>query len=96
MALASSVLMFAGSPQAFLGVASAQESLFLLMDILPAYARQLKGELEQTLIVQFADFFTAARALRAISQAGLFPANCRISIRRRRSTPADDPVRHWA
>ena len=37
MALASSVLMFAGSPQTFLGVASAQESLFLLMDILPAY-----------------------------------------------------------
>jgi alkyldihydroxyacetonephosphate synthase len=28
--------------------------------------------------VQFADLFTAARALRAISQAGLFPANCRI------------------
>ena len=28
--------------------------------------------------VQFADFFTAARALRVISQAGLFPANCRI------------------
>jgi hypothetical protein len=42
--------MFAGSPQAFLGVASAQESLFLLMDILPAYVRQLGGELEQTLI----------------------------------------------
>ena len=49
MALASSVLMFAGSPQAFLGVASAQESLFLLIDILPAYVRQLRGELEQTL-----------------------------------------------
>jgi len=28
--------------------------------------------------VQFADFFAAARALRAISQAGLYPANCRI------------------
>jgi alkyldihydroxyacetonephosphate synthase len=28
--------------------------------------------------VQFRDFFTAARALRAISQAGLYPANCRI------------------
>jgi alkyldihydroxyacetonephosphate synthase len=28
--------------------------------------------------VHFADFFTAARALRAISQAGLYPANCRI------------------
>ncbi len=28
--------------------------------------------------VRFADFFTAARAVRAISQAGLFPANCRI------------------
>ena len=50
MALASSVWMFAGSPQAFLGIASAQESLFLLMNILPAYARQLRGELAQTLI----------------------------------------------
>ena len=28
--------------------------------------------------VQFPDFFTAANALRAISQAGLYPANCRI------------------
>ena len=28
--------------------------------------------------VQFPDFFTAAKALRAISQAGLYPANCRI------------------
>src|SRR5215470_16952301 len=28
--------------------------------------------------VQFPDFFTAARVLRAISQAGLYPANCRI------------------
>lgn len=28
--------------------------------------------------VQFADFFTAARALRDVSQAGLYPANCRI------------------
>jgi len=28
--------------------------------------------------VRFADFFAAARAVRAISQAGLYPANCRI------------------
>jgi alkyldihydroxyacetonephosphate synthase len=28
--------------------------------------------------VQFADFFAAARAVRAIAQAGLYPANCRI------------------
>ena len=28
--------------------------------------------------VRFADFFGAARAVRAISQAGLYPANCRI------------------
>src|SRR5215472_1934122 len=28
--------------------------------------------------VRFKDFFTAARALRLISQAGLYPANCRI------------------
>ena len=36
--------------------------------------------------VQFADFFTAARALRAISQAGLFPANCR---------SGDHPIEQW-
>jgi alkyldihydroxyacetonephosphate synthase len=28
--------------------------------------------------VRFGDFFTAARAVRAIAQAGLYPANCRI------------------
>ncbi len=28
--------------------------------------------------VRFADFFTAARALRQLSQAGLYPSNCRI------------------
>ena len=28
--------------------------------------------------VRFTDFFTAARAVRAISQAGLYPSNCRI------------------
>lgn len=28
--------------------------------------------------VRFADFFSAARAVRAISQAGLYPSNCRI------------------
>jgi alkyldihydroxyacetonephosphate synthase len=28
--------------------------------------------------IRFADFFTAARAVRAIAQAGLYPANCRI------------------
>ncbi len=28
--------------------------------------------------IRFADFFAAARAVRAIAQAGLFPANCRI------------------
>ncbi len=28
--------------------------------------------------IQFADFFAAARAVKAISQAGLYPANCRI------------------
>jgi len=28
--------------------------------------------------VRFNDFFSAARAVRAISQAGLYPSNCRI------------------
>ena len=50
MALASSVLMFAGSPQMFLGVATAQESLFILIDILPTYARYVRSDLEQSLI----------------------------------------------
>jgi hypothetical protein len=45
MALASSVLMFAASPQTFLGVASAQESLLLLIDVLPAYGRHFRREL---------------------------------------------------
>ena len=50
MALASSVLMLAGSLQMFVGAASAQETLFLLVDLLPAYGRQLGGQLEQKLI----------------------------------------------
>jgi hypothetical protein len=50
MALPSSVWMLAGSPQAFLGVASGQESLFLFIDILPAYGRNIRSELAQTLI----------------------------------------------
>jgi len=29
-------------------------------------------------VVRFPDFFTAARALRAVAQSGLYPANCRI------------------
>jgi hypothetical protein len=55
MALASSLLIFAGNPQAFLGVASAQESLFVLIDIFPTYGKHLKCELEQTLI-EFSSF----------------------------------------
>ena len=50
MALASLVLMFVGNPQLFLGVASAHESLFLLIDILPAYGRHVSSELGQPLI----------------------------------------------
>jgi hypothetical protein len=50
MTLASSLLIFAGSLQAFLGIASAQEPLFLLIDIIPAYGRHINSELEQTLI----------------------------------------------
>jgi hypothetical protein len=40
---------FAASPQTFLGVVSAQESLLLLIDVLPAYGRHFRRELEQTL-----------------------------------------------
>jgi hypothetical protein len=53
MALASSVLMFAGSPQAFLGVVSAQEGLFLFINILPAYGRYALSEHGRTLIELF-------------------------------------------
>jgi hypothetical protein len=49
MGLVSSVLIFAASPQTFLGVASAQECLLPLIDVLPAYGRHFRRELEQTL-----------------------------------------------
>jgi hypothetical protein len=47
MALASYVLMFAGSPQTFVGYATAQDSWLMLFDILPPYVRQVKSQLEQ-------------------------------------------------
>jgi hypothetical protein len=49
MALASSLLMFAGSPQTILAVATGQQSFLLLVDILPAYGRHVRGELQQNL-----------------------------------------------
>jgi hypothetical protein len=49
MAFASAVLMFAGSPQTFLGAASAQNSLFLTVDIVSVYGRQFSNELGRTL-----------------------------------------------
>jgi alkyldihydroxyacetonephosphate synthase len=61
--------------------------------------------------VLFKDFFTAARALRAISQAGLYPSNCRIldpeeahntgagdgraAIMVLAFESSDHPVEHW-
>ena len=59
MALASSLLMFAGSPQTLLAVATGQESFLVLIDILPAYGRQVTGELQQTLI----DFYFSLQRL---------------------------------
>jgi hypothetical protein len=47
MVFASAVLMLAGSPQTFLGVASAQESLFLVVEILAVYGRHVSNELGQ-------------------------------------------------
>jgi hypothetical protein len=49
MAFASAVLMFAGSPQTFLGVTGAQDSLFLSVDIVSVYGRQFSNELGRTL-----------------------------------------------
>jgi hypothetical protein len=48
MAFGSTVLMLAGSPQTFLGAASAQESLFLVGEILAVYGRHVSNELGQT------------------------------------------------
>jgi hypothetical protein len=45
MVFASAVLMLAGSPQTFLGVASAHESLFLVVEILAVYGRHVSNEL---------------------------------------------------
>jgi hypothetical protein len=49
MVFASAVLMLAGSPQTFLGVASAQESLFPVVEILAVYGRHASNELGQSL-----------------------------------------------
>jgi hypothetical protein len=49
MAFASAILMFAGSPQTFLGAASAQNSLFLFVDVVSVYGRQFSNELGRTL-----------------------------------------------
>jgi hypothetical protein len=49
MVFASAVLMLAGSPQTFLGVASAQESLFPVVEILAVYGRHASNELGETL-----------------------------------------------
>ena len=43
--------------------------------------------------VRFKDFFAAARAVRAISQAGLYPSNCRILDPPRPTTPARPTAR---
>ena len=45
MVFASAVLMLAGSPRTFLGVASAQESLLLVVEILAVYGRHVSNEL---------------------------------------------------
>ena len=50
MALASYVLMFAGSPQTFVGYATAQDSWLMLFDILPPYVRHVRSQLEQRFI----------------------------------------------
>jgi hypothetical protein len=47
MVFASAVLMLAGSPQTLLGVASAQESLFLVVEMLADYGRRASNELGQ-------------------------------------------------
>jgi alkyldihydroxyacetonephosphate synthase len=39
---------------------------------------QLRPRFRAGASIQFKDFFTAARAVRAIAQAGLYPSNCRI------------------
>jgi hypothetical protein len=50
MVFASYVLMFAGIPQTLVGCATAQDSLLTLFDILPAYVRHVRGQLEQRFI----------------------------------------------
>ena len=47
MAFASAVLMFAGSPQTLVGIASAQDSFLLFLDILSGCGRHLWQTLTQ-------------------------------------------------
>jgi hypothetical protein len=51
MVFASAVLMLAGSPQTFLGVANAQESLFLVVETLAVYWRHVSNELGRAQIL---------------------------------------------
>ena len=79
MTIASALLMFAGSPQTFVGYATAQDSLLPLFEILPVYIRNIRSQLEQRLIEvaygdrvrQFLDL--AGRAGRITVQ--FFPVN---------------------
>jgi hypothetical protein len=50
MVFASSVLLFAGSLQTLPALAGANDSLFLAINVLPAYGRQFKCDLKQSLI----------------------------------------------
>jgi hypothetical protein len=45
MAFASSVVMFAVSPQNFLSLASAEDSFLLLVDVLSVYGRHICSEI---------------------------------------------------
>jgi hypothetical protein len=76
MVFASAVLMLAGSPQTFLGIASAQESLFPVVEILAVYGRHASNELGQTLN------FAASRQVHQTNDAKLGNGFCRYSITR--------------
>jgi hypothetical protein len=49
MSFSSALLMLAGSPQTFVGITSAQDSLSLFVDVMSVYGRHVSSEVGRRL-----------------------------------------------
>ena len=80
MAFASAVLMFANSPQSFLGAANVQDSLSLSIDVATVYGRHISSEVGQT-VTQFLCGLTSAKIRRELSDVRQIRWEARVALR---------------